>query len=93
MVGRLGQLKLPVIWRGAGITPPTSAIAESAIYKLVCEASMAAMGTSRVFVKRPREAGRVELCVEDVQQLSVERLKEKVAEILDISMEEFRKSL
>ena len=54
---------------------------------------MAAMSTSRVFVKRPRETGRVELCVEDVQQLSVERLKEKVAEILDISMEEFRKSL
>lgn len=41
-------------------------------------------------MKRPHETGRVELCINDTDQLSVQKLKDKVSDKLGISMKEFR---
>lgn len=44
----------------------------------------------KLFLKRPHEAERIELRIEDVQKLTVQELKDKVAEKLGISLKEFR---
>ena len=51
------------------------------------------MDTSKLFLKRPHEAGRIEMSVEDVTNMTVEQLKEKVATMLGLSEREFRELL
>ena len=49
-----------------------------------------ATSSCSLFLKRPHEAGRVELCIEDVRELTVQKLMDKVAEKVGLPLREFR---
>ena len=51
-----------------------------------------ATSSCSVFLKRPHEAGRTELCIEDVRELTVQELMDKVAEKMNVPTKEFRES-
>lgn len=57
-------------------------------------ANLDKMATSScsVFLKRPHETGRTELCIEDVRELTVQELMDKVAEKMNVPTKEFRES-
>ena len=60
-------------------------------YKLLTSPTEKSMATSsKLFLKRPREAGRIEMSVEGVSNLTVEQLKDKVATTLSVPQREFR---
>ena len=44
-----------------------------------------------MFLKRPHEVGRTELCIEDVaRELTVQELMDRVAEKVNLPVKEFR---
>ena len=51
------------------------------------------MATGKLFLKRPHEAGRIQMNVEDVTNMTIEQLKEKVATTFSLSDGEFRELL
>ena len=55
-------------------------------------ANLDRMATSScsLFLKRPHEADRIELCIEDVRDLTVQKLVDKVAEKMSLPIKEFR---
>ena len=55
-------------------------------------ANLDKMATSScsLYLKRPHEAGRIELCIEDVRDLTVQKLMDKVAEKISLPIKEFR---
>ena len=52
-----------------------------------------ATSSCSVFLKRPHEAGRTELCIEDVREFTVQELMDKVAEKMNVPTKEFREFL
>ena len=64
-------------------------------FELKCNADSAnldrmATSSCSLFLKRPHEAGRIELRIEDVHDLTVQKLVDKVAEKMSLPIKEFR---
>ena len=74
--------------------PPTSyrSLSQHKLFVIPAKLPINYMASSScsLFLKRPHEAGLIELCIEDVSELTVQKLTDKVAEKTGLPLKEFR---